>query len=633
MLTNRQYIILENLLKQKNEEYCTGSTLAELLDVSVRTIQKDIKELRDELEQSSVILEAVPNKGYRLAPLGVEQYNQLAFLVRDHIKGEAKKKPNALEVIKWMLETPGYITTQRLADKMFISESKLSKDMRSVREVLGEYGLVLEHKPHYGIQIRGNEENIRRMISATGVISYRMEAASKTLSDIVVQVLSEKRYLISDVVLENLILYIYIMIQRVRNDHIVSLAVGMREIIGSHSLELAGLLVKKIEAAFGDHLPYSEVEYLALYLQAEKHDESEQLITEEIAVIVSGMLDCVREKTGFDFTNDLDLRMSLAMHIKPMMVRIRNNFQLKNPIMSEIVASYPLAYDIALTSAKFLYEQYDIRIPSDEAAYLTVYYALSMEGLGNFQNRKKALIISSQRRGNSLIMRRMFLKKFADRIEQLDFINVSEMTQTDLSLYDVVFTTTMEYDFVPKDIPRINYFISGQDYRIIEDALNGEKKCRYFEDFFVTDMVLIGEEFSDKRILLRRMVEVAVKKYPNLDEKDLLKSILNREESGFTYFELGIAVPHPDQMIKNDETFVVVALLNKGVKWMSGEIAFLVFLVCTKENDTANTQRFFRGLSTIVSNEEILRSLMRARDFDSFYREIRNINNYSKQGE
>ncbi len=630
MLTKRQKDILRILL-DKEGSYCIGNEISEKTAVSLKTVQQEIKILRDVLDDIDIELISMPNRGYQLLFKDPSDRGKIESLLTER-QSQKDEKDYALMIIKLLIEKNDYIRSYELADMLFISESKVNKDLRDVKKVLEKYHLTLPHKPHYGICIKGKESDIRRLILSNGLLTLheftddenRVLVMNK-LTGIVAEVLSERSYLISDVSLENLIMNIYLAMQRVSKGCVIDFSEEDAHLLQPGTIDLSERICKKSEEFFHQTLPVEERMHIALYLQSETHDDSSQVVTQEVETIISGMLEEIYKKVGFDFSSDLDLHMSLAMHLKPMMMRVRNHFQLKNPIMNEILKSYPLAYDITLVAAEYLYEKYGIRASADELSYLSTYFVLAMERKGEMKEKQKVLIISSQRRGNTMIMKKMIMSRFEKRIDSIDIINILDLERVDLDQYDVILSSVSDYVPLPGNYPQISQFISPKDYRIIEDALNSSSSGRRFEDFFNSRNVLMNVSVKNKEELLELMTDTAVAEYPNLNKEELLVSINKREDAGFTYFDQGIAVPHPDKMLENEESFVITALLNHQIEWQEGENVLLVFLFCIKNHDTENLQEFYRGISGIISDETLFNELRKTKTFESFYQVIKRI--------
>lgn len=629
MFTKKQREILKLLIQLETGTYMTGQTLARILGVSVKTVQKEIKQLKCLSQDFGFIVSASTNKGYRIEL--IEDGNWLQNYLDDFEMESSTQNSYARDIIHQLLLSSHYIKMQEISDKLFISDSKALKELTTVKEILLKYDLTIDRKPYYGIKIIGNEENIRSLIIRERIPIYELFATSekrieaiKELTDIIIQILVDERYLISDVVLENLVLSTYIAIVRVHDNHIIDFSMEVNEMVETYDLQIAKTIAQEVKKKFGEKLPYTEIMYLALFLQAERNHGLERSITTDMENITCQMLAYIKKKMGIDFTSDVDLRISLTMHIHPMMMRAKNNFTIRNAVLNEIITSYPLAYDIALTGSCFLHENYGLKLSPDEVAYLAVYFNLALNSDVENKQRKKVLIISSQRRGDSLMLRHMFMKKFGGRIEKLDIINVIELSTINLQEYDVIFTTTVEFENLPPNITRINYFLSGQDYRIIEERLDGDISCKHFEDFFQEDLLFRGK-VSNKEELIKEMVVLAAAKFRNLNPEELYLSVLRREEYGLTCFGKGIAIPHPSELLEDSESFMVVALLNKSVEWTATEKANLVFMICINKDDFKSMKQLFRGLSILLSDENVKNEIITQKNFEALYRYVEKI--------
>ena len=176
----------------------------------------------------------------------------------------------------------------------------------------------------------------------------------------------------------------------------------------------------------------------------------------------------------------------------------------------------------------------------------------------------------------------------------------------------------LDYDVVPRDVPRINYFMTNEDYRVIAGVLRGQRASRRFVEFFQRDLTALRLDAANKKELLRILVGKAVEFEPDLNADELLSSIWAREEMGFTYFGRGVAIPHPNKLLDVPQSFVVAATLRHGLEWRNGDEATLVFLVCAARDGESSLQRFYQGLAEVVSDDALQRRLVACEDFDSF---------------
>ena len=90
-----------------------------------------------------------------------------------------------------------------------------------------------------------------------------------------------------------------------------------------------------------------------------------------------------------DFTHDMNLRMSLALHCEPLISRARNNIQIKNEMLNYIKQSFPYAFEIATYFSYLLSEKFECKIKESETAFLAIYFNKSLNEQENYNGGKK----------------------------------------------------------------------------------------------------------------------------------------------------------------------------------------------------------------------------------------------------
>ena len=68
-------------------------------------------------------------------------------------------------LIRMFLTEEDYIKMEDICERIFVSRSTLSSDLKEVREKLKYFHLTLETKPSYGLKIEGSEFHKRLCIS------------------------------------------------------------------------------------------------------------------------------------------------------------------------------------------------------------------------------------------------------------------------------------------------------------------------------------------------------------------------------------------------------------------------------------------------------------------------------------
>ena len=180
--------------------------------------------------------------------------------------------------------------------------------------------------------------------------------------------LSKYNFDISNVAFQNLILHIQIAILRMRGGHYVPMAEGDGEKVRNRkTYRMAEEILGKIKDKFRVEFPPSEIVYIAIHLEGKKmvaniggceDAEGNLVISQEISDLVDQMLGAVYDAFKFDFRDDLELRMSLSQHMVPLVVRLRHDMKLTNPLLKDIKERYSFAYTMATTACVVLNHKY-----------------------------------------------------------------------------------------------------------------------------------------------------------------------------------------------------------------------------------------------------------------------------------
>lgn len=633
---NDREMFIVTALRKAEQEYVTCTELASGLSVSTKTVQKDIKNIRLILRRYGAEICSKSNRGYQLKITDPTAFR--ALFEEEEIPEEDLSDDliRSRIIISRLLEKEEGLKAEDLCEEMFISRTRMTNDLKIVRDLLSEYHLQLSHKPYKGMSIVGNEVDKRKIIISEKLqlpnifdhTAYE-ENLVKSVTGILMNILMQEHYLLSDVVIENLVFYLTVSINRIRQGMSIQTVDIRHSMIRGHELSIAEKIAKKIQAELSVSFSYEEVACLAFEIQSNRFYEQDHhmdLVSDEMEELVSELLEDVLAKHGLDFRNDIDLRISLALHLTPLILRLKGNAQLRNVMYRDIVSRFPYAFDIAQTMAAFISKKYSVRVTNDEAAYIAVYINLALTYTQQTSTQKKVLIVSSSRRGNTLMLRYMFMDRFKDSISQLDVVNLSEIYQVNFDEYDVIFTTSPEYEGIPKAVRayHINYFLTEEDYEIIFRALNPQKNRIRFDQFFSEEAFYQGCAQS-KEELLRKLVDIAASKRKGLNAEELYQSVLERESLGITCFENRIAIPHPNGMIRED-TIIVFASLDKPLQWDRDHSIRLVFLVCVKENDNENLKKFYDGLALLLGDEKLVEEVLKCRSFSQILEIFRQMN-------
>lgn len=620
MISDRQMKILNRLADQPSI-FKKGEEFARELRVSVKTIQSDIKILKEELKEILVEIQASTGNGYRLQVENeslFENYRAGLLRSRFNLTNFEDQSSRILIILKMLLDQNDFIKSDRIADDVYISKSRLSSDLGKIRDILLKYNLELCQKPSYGLKIFGKEIDKRRCIIGENIPIFSLNnhiqnigvdnQLLRDISDITVEEMVKARYKTSDVVLQNIIMHIYISVKRILSSQsIMDEAILDNIDITNIELDLANSILSELSKKYRFSYVQQEVFYLALNLLGKKNYENVDAISETVDSLVISILDKIRRKTGLDLTYDVELRISLALHLAPLLLRIEHNMQIENVLVDDIKKYFTLAYDLAVIASDQIQKEYEIEIQEDEIGYLAIHFNLSLQKHFYIKKPKRILILCSSRRSDSLLLKYKLLRWFKEMISEMEVRNFSEIPQLTLESYDVIFTTTFSEPLVPSNAIKINYFLDENDHRRIERVLIGISSDNEIVEFFNKDLFFPNLKIDTQNEVLEHLVE-KIKQFKPCPI-DFLESIKRREMQGSTAFGNYIAIPHPDGLV-SDETFVCTGILEKPILWGNNMVQ-IIFLISIKLGNDKDLRDLFEILSKVLVDQDGINRLIR----------------------
>ncbi|MGK0607203.1 BglG family transcription antiterminator [Enterococcus gilvus] len=146
------------LLLLRSDKYITSDVLAQKLSVTSRTIKKDVKFLRDILDNSGISVDSKQSKGYRFEYIdsAIENKIKEQFQVYRTDSVETNTILHSQYILRRLLSTKTEISMLDFQEELAVNQSNaLSKELEEVRLILTDYGLKLETKSRAGMYISG----------------------------------------------------------------------------------------------------------------------------------------------------------------------------------------------------------------------------------------------------------------------------------------------------------------------------------------------------------------------------------------------------------------------------------------------------------------------------------------------
>ena len=621
------------------------------LEVSTRTLRKYVARANDSLKGIAAI-ELARGEGYHLCVTDGQELDAWLSEQNDHCSCPACKtsEERVNYLLNDLLMRNDWIKLQELAQVLFVSKSALSGDLKKVEERLRSYDLVLEKRSHYGIRVTGSEVS-RRLCLANAAIEARSaaslhetakglntcvfktaagggfksdEAILDAISSCVREVAEAKNVTISAAAFQNLLVHIVVALIRISNDCYVPIDDSrLQRIAETHEYRAAEDIAHRIANLTSIVLPQEEVAYIAIHLAGKQtiyqsSDENGLVISDDVWQVVSDMLERVWRVFRFDFRNDLELRMNLARHIQPLSVRLRYNLKLKNPMLDDIKARYPLSFSIAVDAAAVIADAYGAVLSHDEIGYLALAFELALERSKTEVAKKNILVICASGAGSARLLEYQCHREFGDCIDQVQTCDVMGLDKVDFSAIDYVFTTVPLNRELPVPVREVSCFLDPTEVERARAILRREARPQQqmVSSYVGRDLFFPHLSYASKMDVLNYLisrVEESRDVAPNF--RDL---VFAREECMPTAFGNNIAMPHPLEVASKD-AFICVGLLDEALEWgAEGEKVQAVFLAGFSFDEDGAAREFLDRFAGMLVDATVIDRLVAEQTWEAF---------------
>ncbi|MGT2785813.1 BglG family transcription antiterminator [Streptococcus merionis] len=442
MPTNRQIKLLE-LLKQDNS-YQSISSLAKKLGYSERTLYSDIKFLRD----TGIKILTKRGEGIKLDN---DDYNDKYEVINPILL-------RRVEIMEQLLLKNKIITLKQLSEKYFVSQSSVKYDLKQIEKILSNGIEFRFYSDHNGTRVR--PKNLNQKISLLfNFNQYVMEHASELEKkeenndiDILTHYYSENIVRVCKNVLYTFIKKNIMTIPDIYTENFLSIFISFvsqliegkhfregRDIFEKHQhsfyVSNAVTLLHNTSSRLSFDYTNGDVEFLSQMLLNYKF---EQFPTEQIDDgVVIKLIEKVSNSLDVDFLKDKQLIEQLKIHIPAMLYRLKLHTPVKNPFTEQIKLEFSITYNVLWIVMEDFSQEIGITFNEDEIAFLTIYFQLSLEKIG--QSRKILIVCQMGIITSELLITR--IKNILPSLDEIKVASVYELDELNISTYDLILTT------------------------------------------------------------------------------------------------------------------------------------------------------------------------------------------------
>ncbi|WP_138420345.1 BglG family transcription antiterminator [Aquibacillus sediminis] len=627
------------------EETLTSTYLANIVQVTSRTIREDIKALDTFLQTNGAEIKSIRGKGYQLNVYDDQAFRQLLNQEFQKDSSFEQASPSSPEdrvnyLIKRLLLSNGYLKLDGLADEMYISKSTIQNDMKQVKNILKKYDICLEKRPNYGLKVKGSEVKVRfamseyifdrSLNSVNPVINEQLSALmdKKQLNQIwsiILEQIKQNSLTLSDIAINNLFVHIAIGYNRIMNGYHVSLyKKELKDIEDQKEYRVAEKIVDQVEEVLAIKFPKTEIAYIAIHLLGTKmieqtnmsEEQIEEVIDDGIYQLTFAIMEKIEDKLNLKLKHDHELIIGMALHLKPAINRYRYGMNVRNPMLEDIKANYPLAFEAGIIAGLVLEESVGAAIDENEIGYLALHIGAAIERNKLHARPKRCLIVCASGQGSAQLLKYRIQAKIGEKLQVVDTTEYYKLSQKSFNGIDFIISSIPITIHLPVPVIEVNTILSERDLDKIENFLNGNTNGLL--DYIREDLFFPKHNFSSKEEVLKFLAQQLKNK--GLVDDNFLKAVYEREELAPTDFGNLVAIPHPITP-QTTTTLLAICTLDKPIIWKNKRVQF-VCLLCVKKESSEDLQMMYKVLGEIIEDSSLIHQLVKSESYSMFMKHL-----------
>jgi len=470
-ISKREKNIIGILLEQRNG--VTLDYLRDELEVSSRTVYREISSLESTLAKYQIKLIRELDTGYRLVgkPAFFRELQKQLYASPEELT--AQQRQSAL-VIKLLMQEHE-VKMESLALDLQVSISTIQADLISIEEMFKMYKINIERKKAKGIQAVASESSRRLIISGlihSEINEYDffqlMETEPKDETQdwvgeqniFLKQLSKEDLYHVYAVVkqfgqhyfeevtdsqLQRLVILLCVSIMRLRDGyqiHSFKPMISLTDNNQTKSIETATAIYDFLQKLYGITVTKEEIQFFGLQIQGLNVSLRNDFFSEEydadLGYKVRELIRLVSNEMEWNFNQDETLFHDLQAHIAAAIKRaIAPMPESNNPLLEKISTQYRQLSFAVKENLTSVFPT--VHFLPNEIVYVVIHFASAFERQPEIKELR-ALIICSSGVGTAKILESR-IRKYIPEITVIEISRISKLNHVDFNEYDLILST------------------------------------------------------------------------------------------------------------------------------------------------------------------------------------------------
>ena len=671
-LMSRQKQIIQILTKSTNKNPITISTIAEILNVSSRTVLREMPKIEEWLDENGFNFIKKPGVGLIIDESLENQQLILELLEVENVQKEYSKEERKRIILSELLIAKEPLKLFYFTNQLKVSEGTLSNDLDGIEDWLKAFDIKLIRRQGVGIYLEGNEKNYRKVLSdilyrtleekelikllkkslnspsSENSIEFSIEnrmlnfidkTIIKGIEKIVSELEEKFNFKLIDSDYIGLVVHISLAVQRIKNGEKISMdKSSLSELEILPEFAVATEITEKLEKVFTIEIPKDEIGYITMHLKGarlrlNKVENDIDLDNLDIKQISNYIITEVENDFNIEIINKQKLSKDIYNHLVPAISRMSMKLNIRNPLLENIKEQYSEIYHSCENACEILKKITKIdKIPESEVAYIAMHIAAAIEE--NLKNENLSVVIACPTGvGTSKLLGVNIKKEFPnlDIKNSISVINIDTKKLKDDGIDFIISTVDLDVDyryiclnpmFLQKDKIKLKEFIHRYSkQRITKKIIKKELKCDKDKikntTNLGTEIISILEEVRVREInnvkTVNDLIGIASSVFAeNVNHaKEIKKLLLEREEKSSTYLNgFNMMLLHCKDKKITSCKFGVIRLNEKLIE-DGKEINFAIISLIPEKNTQTQINIMSHINGEIIERESLRNSIMK----------------------
>lgn len=468
-LSNRTKEIVLLLLQQRS--CMTVNDVAKQLNISRRTVYREVAEITEIVGEFNIQLESVPKEGLRLCGNKKNMNNLRKYIESTERIILVDQEERGDYILLYLLCQRDYVKTEAIALDTQCALSTTRSDLTKIGEKLKSYELKFIQKKGIGNYIEGSRIEKNQCIASLllnrvdeNILCQYLEGKEESVNPFLIWmstygfggIIQKTHEILKKVFLENenrnnniktreyieaiLLLAFLLYYHGTEQEYKDYMKTDMQQ---EEAEALFMHVMKQIKEKMNISLSENEISYIQWVIQITAGREHRLILSirsQRLNEDILAFIEYMEQRMGISFGRDKDLMDGLYIHMSKALVRIRSNMQIENPALREIKTNYGEIFRTITEGLRICFKK--DYFPEDEIGYIVLYFATALDKLT--KRIFRVVVVCSGGMGSSKALAYNLERKIPElKVEKT--MSVVALEQEELDRYDLILSTIPLY--------------------------------------------------------------------------------------------------------------------------------------------------------------------------------------------